>query len=50
MASRFSGLTSLSPCRSIWLENFTKVEQMIGKAQIGLGKKSSNENLQNGSP
>jgi hypothetical protein len=45
MASTVGGLRSLS-CRSIWLDNFSKVEQMIGKAQIGLGKKIINLNLQ----
>jgi hypothetical protein len=38
MASTFGGLTLLSR-QSIWQYNFSKVEQMIGKAQIGLGKK-----------
>jgi hypothetical protein len=38
MASTFGGLTLLSR-QSIWLDNFSKVEQMIGKAQIRLGKK-----------
>jgi hypothetical protein len=36
MASTFGGLMSLSR-RSIWLDNFTDVEQEIGKAQIALG-------------
>jgi hypothetical protein len=38
-------LTLLSR-RSIWLGNFTKVEEMIGKAQIGHCKKIINVNLQ----
>jgi hypothetical protein len=38
-------LMSLSR-RSIWLDNFTDVEQEIGKAQIALGKKIIKENLQ----
>jgi hypothetical protein len=45
MASTFGGLMSLSR-RSIWLDNFTDVEQEIGKAQIALGKKIIKENLQ----
>jgi hypothetical protein len=45
MASRFSGLTPLSR-RLIWMENFTEVEQMIGKAQISLGKTIISANLQ----
>jgi hypothetical protein len=45
MASTSGRLTSLSHS-SIWLENFTNVEQMIGKAQIGLGKKIINVSLQ----
>jgi hypothetical protein len=32
--------------RSIWLDNFTTVEQMIGKVQIRLGKEIINSNLQ----
>jgi hypothetical protein len=40
MASTFGGLTLLSR-RSIWLDNFSDVEQMIGKTQICLGKKLS---------
>jgi hypothetical protein len=32
--------------RSIWLDNFTDVEQEIGKARIALGKKIIKENLQ----
>jgi hypothetical protein len=40
MASTFGGLTSLTR-RSIWLDNFSEVEQMIGKTQICLGKKLS---------
>jgi hypothetical protein len=45
MASTFGGLTSLSR-RSIWLDNFSEVEQMIGKTQICLGKKFVSSNLQ----
>jgi hypothetical protein len=45
MASTFGGLMLLSR-RSIWLDNFTDVEQEIGKAQIALGKKIIKENLQ----
>jgi hypothetical protein len=45
MISTFSGLMSLSR-PSIWLDNFTVVEQMIGKAQIGLRKTIIKENLQ----
>ncbi len=45
MASTFGGLMSLSR-RNIWLQNFTRVEQMIGKDEIGLGKDIINENLQ----
>jgi hypothetical protein len=45
MASTFGGLISVSR-RSIWLDNFTDVEQEIGKAQIALGKKIIKENLQ----
>jgi hypothetical protein len=46
MASTFGGLTLLSR-RSIWLDSFSKVEQMIGKAQeIGLGKTIISANLQ----
>jgi hypothetical protein len=40
MASTFSGLTLLSH-RSIWLDNFSKVEHMIGKTQMRHGKKLS---------
>ncbi len=45
MASTFGGLTLLSR-QSIWQYNFSKVEQMIGKAQIRLGKKIISSNLQ----
>jgi hypothetical protein len=45
MTSTFGGLTSLSR-RSIWLDNFSEVEQMIGKTQIRLGKKIISSNLQ----
>jgi hypothetical protein len=45
MASTFGGLMSLSR-RSIWLDNFTDVEQEIGNAQIALGKNIIKENLQ----
>jgi hypothetical protein len=45
MASTFGGSMSLYR-RSVWLENFTDVEQEIGKAQIALGKKIIKENLQ----
>jgi hypothetical protein len=45
MASTFGGLMLLSR-RSIWLDNFTDVEQEIGKAQIALGKEIIKGNLQ----
>ena len=45
MAATFGGLMSLSR-RSIWLDNFSKVEQVIGKAQISLGKTIIRSNLQ----
>jgi hypothetical protein len=43
--SHIQRLMSLSR-HFIWLENFTHVEQQIGKAQTPLGKKIINENLQ----
>jgi hypothetical protein len=46
MASTFGGLLSLTNCL-IWNNNFTGLEQMIGKAQICRGKKIINQNLQN---
>jgi hypothetical protein len=45
MAFTFGGLTSLTRC-SIWLGNFSEVEQMIGKTQIRLGKLIISSNLQ----
>jgi hypothetical protein len=46
MASTFAGVMSLSN-RSIWLNNFTHVEQMIGMTQIRIGKEIIHTNLQN---
>lgn len=46
MASTFGGVLSLSN-RSIWVNNFTDVEVMIGKSEIHLDKKIINQNLQN---
>ena len=37
---------SLSNC-SIWINNYTHVEQMIGKTQIRIGKEIIHTNLQN---
>jgi hypothetical protein len=45
MASTFGCLMSLSN-RSIWNRSFTKVEELIGKAQIVLGEQIMRENLQ----
>jgi hypothetical protein len=45
MASTFGGLFSISR-RSIWIDCFTKVEELIGKAQIGLSEKILKQNLQ----
>ena len=44
MATTFGGLLSVSR-RSIWMECFSKVEQLIGKFQIALGKKIVAKNL-----
>jgi hypothetical protein len=44
-ASTFSGLMSLSS-RSIWATTFTEVEELIGIAQIRLGKKIIAKNLE----
>ena len=44
-ASTFCGLMSISR-RSIWIDCFTKVEELIGKAQIRLAKKIMSDNLQ----
>ncbi len=45
MASTFSGLMSVSR-RSIWHHNFTQVEELIGIAQIRIGKDIIDKNLQ----
>jgi hypothetical protein len=45
VASTFGGLTSLLR-RSIWLDNVSEVDQMIGKTQIRLGKNIISSNLQ----
>jgi hypothetical protein len=47
MASTFGGLLYISKC-SIWMKFFTKVEELIGKFQIWLGKNIIAENLKNG--
>ncbi len=44
MATTFGGLLLVSR-RSIWMECFSKVEQLIGKFQIALGKKIVAKNL-----
>ena len=45
MAATFCGVLSLSR-RAIWINNFTKVEEIIGKAQIIIGEKIMKQNLQ----
>jgi hypothetical protein len=45
MASTFGGVLSIS-WRFIWIDCFTKVEELIGKAQILLGDKIMKNNLQ----
>jgi hypothetical protein len=44
MASTISGCLNIS-LRSIWINNFSKVEQLIGKSQISLGKIILAENM-----
>jgi hypothetical protein len=44
MTSTFMGVLSISR-RSIWKDCFTKVEELIGKAQILLGEKILSDNL-----
>jgi hypothetical protein len=44
MASTFGGLLLVSK-RSIWIECFSMVEQLIGKYQIALGKRIIEQNL-----
>ena len=45
VASTFGGLLSISR-RSIWTDSFTQVEEIIGMAQIRLGKRIIAENLE----
>ena len=45
MASMFCGVLSVSR-QAIWVNNFTKVEDIIGKAQILIGEKIMKQNLQ----
>ena len=45
MASTFGGVLVVSR-RSIWHTEFTKVEEIIGKAEIMLGEKIIKKNLQ----
>jgi hypothetical protein len=44
MASTIGGCLSIST-RSIWINNFSKVEQLIGKVQVRLGKQILEENM-----
>jgi hypothetical protein len=44
MASTFGGLLSISHWL-IWIDCFTKVEELIGKAQIRLGEEILKQNL-----
>jgi hypothetical protein len=44
MASTISGCLSLSQ-RSVWVNHFSKVEQLLAKAEIKLGKKILEENM-----
>jgi hypothetical protein len=45
MASTFGGVLAVSR-RSLWTTEFTKVEEIIGKAEIMLGEKIIRKNLQ----
>jgi hypothetical protein len=46
MATTFGGVLSLSR-RPLWHTCFTKVEELIGKAQIARGEQILRDNLQN---
>jgi hypothetical protein len=45
MATKFSGLLAVSK-QYIWIDCFTKVEEIIGKAQIRLGHKIISKKLE----